>query len=156
MKTTFLCALAWALVQPNLHAENLKAFPPAGRGMVRHVINLPAHNNEDDRKVQLIVGKFVELEPRNTYFFSGRIEQMEIPGWGFTRYVVERLGPMAGTLMAVDSAAPKVSRFVALGGEPLLIRYNSRLPIVVYVPEGAEVRYRIWSASDKTQTAPKG
>lgn len=124
--------------------------------MVRHVINLPAHNNEDDRKVQVIVGKIVELEPRNNYFFGGRIEQIDIPGWGFTRYVVERLGPMASTLMAVDSAAPKVSRFVPLGGEPFLVRYNSRLPIVVYVPEGAEVRYRIWSAPDKTRTAPEG
>ena len=33
-----------------------------------------------------------------------------------------------------------------LGGEPFLIRYNSPLPIVVYAPEGVEVRYRIWSA----------
>jgi ecotin len=48
--------------------------------------------------------------------------------------------------MAVDPAAPKVARFVALGGEPYLIRYNSRLPVVVYVPQGAEVRYRLWSA----------
>jgi serine protease inhibitor ecotin len=26
------------------------------------------------------------------------------------------------------------------------IRYNTRLPVVVYAPEGVEVRYRIWSA----------
>jgi ecotin len=55
---------------------------------------------------------------------------------------------MAGTLMAVDPNAPKVDRFISLGGEPYLIRYNSRLPVVVYVPEGAEVRYRIWRAGE--------
>ena len=63
---------------------------------------------------------------------------------------------MAGTLMAVDPHAPKVSRFIALGGEPYLIRYNSRLPIVVYAPEGVEIRYRIWSASPETKAVEKG
>ena len=156
MRAILLFALASVLGLCDLHADNMKAFPPADPGMTRHVIRLPAKSDESDRKVELIVGKTVELEPRNTYFFAGRIEQKEIPGWGFTRYVVQKLGPMAGTLMAVDPASPKVKRFVAIGGEPFLVRYNSRLPIVVYVPEGAEVRYRIWSASDKTQTVPQG
>jgi ecotin len=63
---------------------------------------------------------------------------------------------MGGTLMAVDPNAPKVDRFVTLGGKPYLIRYNSRLPVVVYVPEGAEVRYRIWSAGDEIKTMEQG
>ena len=33
---------------------------------------------------------------------------------------------------------------ITLGGEPELHRYNSRLPLVIYVPDGVEVRYRIW------------
>jgi len=48
--------------------------------------------------------------------------------------------------MASDPKAPKVDRFIRLGGDPYLIRYNSRLPIVVYVPEGVEVHYRLWHA----------
>jgi ecotin len=63
---------------------------------------------------------------------------------------------MAGTLMAVDPDAPRVDRFVTLGGEPFLIRYNSRLPVVVYVPEGVEVRYRIWSAGPALETMEPG
>jgi hypothetical protein len=43
-----------------------------------------------------------------------------------------------------------VDRFVARGGSPYIIRYNSSLPIVVYVPEGMEVRYRAGSKSDET------
>jgi ecotin len=58
--------------------------------------------------------------------------------------------------MAVDPNVPKVMRFVALGGEPYLIRYNSRLPVVVYVPEGTEVRYRVWSAGPEAQAMEKG
>jgi ecotin len=63
---------------------------------------------------------------------------------------------MAGTLMAVDPKAPKVSRFITLGGEPFLVRYNSRLPIVVYVPKGVEVRYRLWKAEPETKVIEKG
>ena len=62
----------------------------------------------------------------------------------------------AGTLMAVDPDAPKVARFIQLGGEPYLIRYNSRLPIVVYVPDGVEVRYRIWAAGAETRPMERG
>ena len=58
---------------------------------------------------------------------------------------------MAGTRMAIDPNTPTVNRLVTLGGDPYLIRYNSRLPIVVYAPEEAEVRYRIWSAAPETQ-----
>jgi ecotin len=58
--------------------------------------------------------------------------------------------------MAVDPAEAKVRRFVTLGGEPLLIRYNSQLPVVVYVPEGVEVRFRIWAAAQKTFAVKQG
>jgi ecotin len=63
---------------------------------------------------------------------------------------------MAGTLMAIDPKAPKRARFIGLGGEPYLIRYNSRLPVVVYVPEGTEVRYRIWRADSIVQSVGRG
>jgi len=63
---------------------------------------------------------------------------------------------MAGTLMAIDPNVPKVERFITLGGDPYLIRYNSRLPVVVYVPEGVDVRYRIWSAESETKPLERG
>jgi hypothetical protein len=50
----------------------------------------------------------------------------------------------------------KVNRFITLGSKPYLIRYNSRLPIVVYVPEGVEVRYRLWTAGTETKAVEKG
>jgi ecotin len=49
-----------------------------------------------------------------------------------------------------------VNRFITLGGEPFLIRYNSRLPVVVYAPEGVEVRYRIWSAAPEARALEQG
>jgi len=134
----------------------MKAFPPADPGMVRHVLSLPKQDAEDALKVELILGKTVKTDAVNRYFFAGTLEAETIQGWGFTRYVLKELGPMAGTLMAPDPNAPRVNRFVTLGGEPFLVRYNSRLPLVVYVPEGVEVRYRIWRADPKAKPIPQG
>jgi len=51
--------------------------------------------------------------------------------------------------------ASKLNRFITLGGEPYFIRCNSRLPIVVYVPEGVEVRYRIWTSGTDVKAIEK-
>jgi ecotin len=137
-------------------ADNMKAFPPAEAGMVRHVLQLPQQTDESAFKVELIAGKTVQVDAANSYFFAGKIEEQTIEGWGFPRYNVSKLGPMAGTLMAVDPDAPKVNRFITLGGEPFLIRYNSQLPIVVYAPEGVEVTYRVWNAGPELKVIDKG
>lgn len=137
-------------------ADNLQAFPPAEPGQVRYVVQLPAEADESALKVELLVGRMVETDAANRYFFGGQLEEETIQGWGFTRYVLRELGPMAGTLMAVDPDAPKVERFIMIGGEPRLLRYNSRLPLVVYVPEGVEVRYRLWRADGDVRTADPG
>jgi len=93
-----------------------------------------------------MIGKTVKTDAANRYFFAGTLQSEMISGWGFERHILRSLGPMAGTLMAVDPNAPQLERFVALGGEPRLLRYNSRLPLVVYVPADVEVRYRLWRA----------
>jgi ecotin len=137
-------------------AEDLKAFPPAEEGMIRKVLRLPKQEDESSLKVEIIVGKVVQLDEANRYFFGGKIEEETIKGWGFTRYIVRKLGPMAGTLIAPDPDAPKVARFITLGGDAFLTRYNSRLPLVVYVPKRVEVRYRIWRADPETKAMEGG
>jgi len=137
-------------------ADNMKAFPPAEKGMVRYVLNLPSQEDESGFKLELIVGKTVKTDKVNRYFFSGKIEEETIEGWGFPKYVVREIGPMAGTLIGVDPNDPKVERFITLRGDPVLFRYNSKLPVVVYVPEGFEVRYRVWRADEKTSAMEKG
>lgn len=155
MITLFLATLFLATVAVQA-ADNMKAFPAAEEGMSRHVLQLPKQFDEAVFKVELIIGKVVEIDKENKYFFGGKIEEETIKGWGFPRYTVSKIGPIAGTLMAIDPNTPKVARFIALGREPFLIRYNSRLPIVVYVPEEAEVRYRIWRADAKVKKMKKG
>ena len=48
------------------------------------------------------------------------------------------------------------TRFVKLGGESFLICYNSKLPVVIYVPEGTEVRYRVWRGDGEGRKVDEG
>jgi ecotin len=136
--------------------RNLKAFPPAEPGMKRLVIYVPPKDVEKDFRVQLLVGKTVSTDGVNLQFFGGQLETETIEGWGFERHILRQLGPMAGTLMAPPPGAKPVERFVTLGGEPKLLRYNSRLPLVVYVPADVEVRWRVWRADAESETAKEG
>ena len=134
--------------------DYLKAFPPAEKGMERRVLLLPPKEDESRYRLELIVGKTVPTDPVNRHFYTGKIEAQKVKGWGFTRYVVRDLGSMASTVMAVPPDTPKVECFIPLGAQPILIRYNSKVPVVLYIPEGAEARYRIWSAPKETQPFP--
>ena len=151
----FAGLMAHAVMAPAAD-NNMKAFPPAEPGFERFVLPLPKEAHEENLKLELQVGQTVETDAANRYFLAGRIEEESIKGWGYTRYVVKQMGPMAGTLMAVDPRKPKTPRFVTLGGDPYLIRYNSKLPVVVYVPKGAEVRYRVWRADGLVLPMEKG
>jgi ecotin len=137
------------------HPE-LQAFPPAQEGMKRFVIVL-AHKErgeDDDFKVELSVGKEMLTDGVNQVRLSNAIEPRTLEGWGYTYYEVTGPTEIISTLMAPPEGATKVRAFVTAA--PLHVRYNSRLPIVVYVPSGFEVRYRIWSASVTTHKADEG
>lgn len=152
---TWVLALHVAGMTPEADA-NMKAYPPAKDGQTRYVLKLPEATNEDLLKVELQVGKVIEVDALNRYFYAGKLNEETIEGWGFPRYVLATLGPLAGTRVGVDPNTPKVARFVTLGGDPYWIRYNSRLPVVVYVPAGVEVRYRIWKAAPELQPVKEG
>ncbi len=137
-------------------ADLMKAFPPPEKGVVRYVLTLPEEENEANLKVELVMGKTVQLDPNNKYFFGGQVEPRVAQGWGYTYYVLPNLGPIAGTMVAADPNVPKVARFITVGREPLLLRYNSKLPVVVFVPEDVEVRYRIWRAPAETVPLQRG
>lgn len=137
-------------------SDELKPYPAPEAGMTRHVLKLEPRDNEQDAKVEIIVGKTVMTDGVNRHFFGGRIEEKTVEGWGYTYHILPNLGPMAGTLMGVPGDKPPVETFVRIGGEPYLVRYNSKLPVVVYVPEGCEVRCRIWSAPAEAGPVPQG
>jgi len=144
-----LCSLnACAAVHPEL-----KAFPAAQDGMQRLVIVLPDKDRgqEASFKVELIPGKVMLTDGVNQMRHGTNIEARPLAGWGYTYYEVTGQDVAMSTMMAVPEGGQKSAQFVP--GTPLLIRYNSRLPIVVYAPSGQEVRYRIWAATESTEKA---
>lgn len=145
-----------AVVSMASAADNMQAFPPAGKGMTRFVLHLSEASNETDLKVEIIVGKTVKTDTVNQHFFGGDLKMATVDGWGFDYYILRKLGPMMGTLIGLPPDSPEVERFVTLRGEPRLVRYNSRLPLVIYVPEGVEVRYRLWRADPTPTPVDKG
>ena len=134
--------------------KNLKAFPPAKEGMERFVIVLPhkERGEEDAFKVELLVGKEMMTDGVNRVSIGGKLEAKPLKGWGFTYYEVAKLGPAMSTKIGVPRGKPQVKKFVT--GPRLQIRYNSRIPVVIYVPKGAEVRYRIWTTTEEFKKAP--
>jgi ecotin len=128
--------------------KNLEAaYPKAPEGMTRKVILLPhkERGEEDDFQVEIVVGKSIVTDGINTYGFGGDLREVDIPGWGFSYWQAEGKfdAPMQTLIGGAGTATPK---FVA--GPRRLVRYNSRLPLVVMVPEGCEVRWRTWKAAE--------
>lgn len=156
MQWVMLGAIGWGLQAPGADHPELKAFPKPEEGKERFVIVLPHKDREEeDRfKVELIAGKWMMTDGINLMRLGTSIEPRTLEGWGYTYYQVTGKDLALSTLMAAPDGHPQEERFVS--GKTLLIRYNSRLPVVVYAPRGYEVRYRIWEASEETQTAERG
>lgn len=132
--------------------EDLKPYPAPSEGVTRAVFRVPAVEHEADRKVEIMVGK-TQLVDCNLVFFGGDLEERVAQGWGYPYYVLERVTPPASTLMACPPDEPQREAFVTVRGSGFLQRYNSKLPVVVYVPDGFEVRYRVWTASEEVGRA---
>ena len=161
MKTLFakLLAMGLAMVSLSLSAADdsaLEAFLPPKVGMERFVILLPhkERGEEDNFRVEIVVGREMLTDGVNRVRLANRIEPRPLQGWGYTYYEVTGPSTTMSTLMAPHPGAPQVEEFVSAA--PLRIAYNSRLPVVVYVPQGFEVRYRIWEAPKAMEKAEQG
>lgn len=56
-------------------------------------------------------------------------------------------------MMGCGDQAPKESFVTTNLGDEAFVRYNSKLPIVVYAPKDMDVKYRVWSAEDSLSTS---
>jgi ecotin len=141
-------------VVPAVGAEEaLAPFPAPAPGQARYAITLEALPDEASRRVELLVGRSLEVDC-NRQQFLGTLSREVVQGWGYSYHVVRDVRGPAGTLMACPGESRRRA-FVSLGGGPHWVRYNSRLPVVVYVPEGFEVRYRLWSAAHAVEPAER-
>lgn len=127
----------------------IEMFPKAKEGYKQVYIQLPVAKNENDLKVEFFVGKEKMLDC-NKYFLMGNMKTQDLQGWGYNYYEVESNGETGGTLMACPDQK-KTQKFVSL--QPEIVRYNSKLPLVFYVPKDLEVRYRVLRPDAKMKKA---
>lgn len=129
--------------QDTTGAQSLSPFPEAKPGMVRYVLYPEIMEDESQFMVELIPGKIMSVDC-NHHFLMGTLEEIVLEGWGYTYYEFSTNGMVRSTMMACQE--PNEDRFIQ--AESLLVDYNSKLPIVVYLPEGYDVLYKIWEAGE--------
>lgn len=137
----FLCSFITVAAQTPKEIANL--YPLPENGYHAYEILLPPLENEEDTKVQLLIGKSLTTDC-NTFWFRGTLQEKILSGWGYSYWVIEDIHGPFSTLIACPPESKKET-FVTISGIPLQ-RYNSKVPLIIHVPEGFEVKYRIWHA----------
>ena len=133
--------------------HDLKAFPEVKSGMSRFVISLSTKERDEEERfmVEIIAGKNILTDGVNQVRLGNTIETHVVKGYGHSYYEVTGSTLALSTRMAVPAGSVKVQEFVK--APSIKVNYNSRLPIVVFAPNGYEVRYQIWEASGQVHQA---
>ena len=132
--------------------EKVAPYPKADKGMKRQVIQLPVLQDEANYKVELLIGKTLEVDC-NQHRLGGQLESKTLEGWGYDYYVFDKVTSPVSTMMACPDGKKEKKFVTAYLGDNSLLRYNSKLPVVVYTPENVEVKYRVWKADENVGQA---
>ncbi len=143
---------------------DLSGYPAPRGGLNRWVIQpsglLPKSDdamissNPIDWRIQLIVGKEVDVDCNIKRLSGSSLSMRRLPK-ASGKALFEVRGPVI-VLSTRKACTPNqsISRsFLSLGKQPYLIPYNASWPIVVDLPDGMELRWRVWKAETKQQEA---
>ncbi|MGV0947134.1 ecotin family protein [Empedobacter falsenii] len=142
--------LALLMVMVTFAQKNMKIdysmYPKAKDGYEQKIITLKTLPNEDNYSVEIFAGKKTLVDSCNHFFLAGAFEQKTVDGWGYDYFNFESNGNVGGTLMGCfdNKSVEKI-----VHAQSIQTLYNSKLPIVVYVPKGYTLEYRIWKADEK-------
>lgn len=132
--------------------EKVAPYPKADKGMKRQVIQLTPEKDESTLKVELLIGQTLEVDC-NKHRLGGELDSKTLEGWGYDYYVFNKVTSPVSTMMACPDGKKEQKFVTAYLGNDGMLRYNSKLPIVVYTPANVDVKFRIWKAEDNVQNA---
>lgn len=153
-KFLFISGLLLSSISIFAASDEMKPYPPAEEGYKRMVIHLQPLADEDANKLEIIIGKTLKVDC-NRHWFIGQMTEEVAKGWGFPYFILKSVTGPASTLMACPPNQKEHEAFVQVQSDEGLLSYNSKLPVVVYVPVDFEVHYRIWTAKEESGVAEK-
>lgn len=133
--------------------SDVAPYPKAAANDNRNVIWLEKRADEENLKVEIIATKKGIKDCNNTWY-SGDLKEIDLQGWGYTYYKIEKItGPMSTRMGCLNGEKQTTDLAVNLGNKNSLTRYNSKLPIVVYAPKDVLVNLKIWKADETLNSA---
>lgn len=151
-------AMAFALVglttsimaQQTVFKQDISVFPKPEKGYKQMLIEVPHSKSDSQKKIEFTVGKWMEVDGCNSFGLLGTMEKKDLQGWGYDYYVFKTKGDVFSTEMACPQVA---KRNLFISGQPEFVNYNGKLPIVIYVPEGYDVQFKIYKAEEDVYQA---
>ncbi|MCY9861319.1 hypothetical protein OTK49_02160 [Vibrio coralliirubri] len=135
---------------PVITTDDLKMYDVADLNnktdIKRHVIALTPLSDEYEAKVELRIKTTKKLDC-NARNLMVNTTKKTVNGWGYNYYVAEVSGIQSTMMMCHES--PKVKEIYAAPQE--LLRYNSKLPLVIYTPSDVQLEVRVWTPSETYQ-----
>lgn len=133
------------LPPPAAPAPVSDGLPAPRAGLNRHVLNLPPRTDVGGRQIELVAGRTITVDC-NRHGMQGRFEAQPWPERGADAnfWVLQGSGQIISTRMGCP---PGTERSAFVGTQPLFVPYRSEPPLVLFVPQGQQVRYRLDPAS---------
>ena len=138
----FMITVSLTMAQ-TIFKQDTDIFPTPEKGFKKLVIEVPHSAQDDNKKIEFTVGKWMDVDGCNYYNLMGTLESKNLSGWGYNYYVFKTEGQVTSTMIGCPDAQ---GRNIFVTAQPEMVRYNGKLPIVIYVPEEYEVQFRIFKA----------